>query len=158
MAHHVWSVLCYKASIDYVDNSVSLLDTVENVTTREPAEKIAELEKLRKEAEKQGAEVMVPFRAQLVTWWVRSDYGKPESALSRVRIIPPTGKRFEPQEVAIHLEEKTGHRQRIQYSLLPFRGFGVYWISVELKSGSRWRRVAKIPFDLVAAPEMESGD
>ena len=150
MPHHVWSVLCYKVSIDQRDNLVSLLDVPEQITVQGPPGKEGEIERVRKEAAEAGADALIPVNLQLLSWWIRSDPEKPERAEARLRMLPPgKGAKLPPTPIPIDLSEKNSWRQRIVLGLLPFRGFGRYWFVIELRAGKSWRRMAKIPLNLV---------
>ena len=155
MPQHIWSVLCYKASIDQVDNLVSLLDIPEKLAAQEEPKRIKEQLQEAKAQKKPGA---IPVKLQLLTWWVRSDHDKPEKAKARLRLVPPSGPKPLPQEFSVDLEEHSSFRLRIMLQALPFPGFGRYWFFVELQSGNKWRRMAKIPLDLVQGKPLQSSD
>ena len=156
MPEHVWSVLCYKASIDQRDNLVSLLDIPEKLAaTLQPGTEES-IEQQLEQARGQSKEVLIPVHLQLLSWWVRSDPEQPEEGTARLRLLLPVrGRRIPAKEFPIHLTDHRSLRHRVLFEVLPFRGFGFYWFLIDFKSGKGWRRVAKIPLEIVPSAEPE---
>lgn len=147
MARHVWSVLCYKSSIDKDDNQISLLAVTEKLTIRDPSRQ--DLEQLLEETLAEDKGIIFPVNLHLVTWWVRSDYEKPETRPLRLQVLFPDGKRIVAGEGVIDLTKAAGHRVRWALNTLLFRGFGLHWFSIESKPGKRWSVAARIPLEIV---------
>lgn len=150
MAHHVWSVLCYKAPIDKDTNEVSLLNVVENLTIHTTE---AELQK-RVESLKEGEQALLPppGNLELVSWWVRSDFDIPEEGVrARVALRLPDGREQLTEERTIDLQERSGFRLKYRVPGIPFGGVGAYWFEVqqcemsEDQTADGWRIMARVP-------------
>lgn len=150
MAHHVWSVLCYKAPIDKDTNEVSLLNVVESLTIRTTE---AELQD-RVERLKEGEQALLPppGNLELVSWWVRSDFDIPEEGVrARVVLRLPDGREQVTEERTMDLRQSSGYRLKFRVPGIPFGGVGAYWFEIQQqengkKEGGRaWDTVASIP-------------
>lgn len=151
MPEHVWSVLCYKASVDKVTNSVSLLDVYEGITLQNTPDlsAVAEAGKGKKDA-------LFPMQMDLMTLWVRSEFGKPESGSYRLVLQPPEGKKVTlADEVPIDLNNHPRSRNRVQMPVMLYRGPGVYYFLVSLRQTKGWKRVAKVPLDISLSEEVQ---
>jgi hypothetical protein len=83
----------------------------------------------------------------LVSFWMRSDYDKPEKGTARYVLLTPDGKRFRQPPREIDLATSPTARFILIVDKLIFRGFGLYYFLTEqrAKSQSKWSRVAKVP-------------
>lgn len=138
MAEHVWTVLCYRGSIDKDEGNVSLLHVIEEL-------RFAEEEGTILEAMKREDLLAISADMQLVSWWVRSDFTQPEETQARMTLMMPNGKKTEAAHIPISLTKNTGFRWRIHLPGIPFVGFGLYWFIIEILQGKRWKVSTRIP-------------
>jgi len=142
MARHVWSVLCYRSSIDKYTNVVSLLHVIEKLMfSDEEADLLAKIER------EDAAGIQTDM--ELLSWWVRSDYSEPEEPQMRVKTIAPNGKSRKTSPAPVELKENTGFRLKISIPGIYFTGFGLYWIAIEVKRGERWVEKSRIPLEII---------
>lgn len=146
MADHVWSVLCQRSIVDEEDGLVSLIDVVERIEV--PAEPHGE--------DRHASRSTVNHPMQLVTWWIRSDPGEPETALMKVSLLDPAGKQLDfrqdlgKTEVEIDLEANPGYRVRTTLPGIPWFGAGTYHLIVEGREPEgAWRTVARLPLEVL---------
>ena len=150
MAEHVWSVLCSRAIIDEDSHQVSLIAVIEEVHIRSSEEQIKQT---IAEAGKPGTRVAVGSKMEMVSYWVRSDYDKPESGTARIAIQIPNGDFLPWQEFPLDLQAKPGWRMRIQMAGIPIHGAGLYRFHVQQKfAADQWGTVAKVPFTVDYQP------
>ncbi len=143
MARHVWSVLCKKAIVDRETNSITLVDSVESLESNEeiapPPESVDSLV------------VVQNIDLQFATLWTRSDFAIPETAVSRLTLVGPNGKKLRQPGNTVELIASTRNRVIVVFNGLPFLGFGVYEFVVELQRGKKtsqsWHKVASIPLE-----------
>jgi hypothetical protein len=140
MAEHVWTILCYRASIDKDEGNVSLLHVIEEL-------RFAEEEGPIREAMKKEGASAISTDMQLVSWFVRSDFKQPEEAQARMAILLPDGTKSDPALIPLNLTKSTGFRWRIYLPALPFVGFGYYWFIIEVLQGKRWKFCTRIPLN-----------
>lgn len=138
MAEHVWTVLCYRGSVDKDVGNVSLLHVIEEL-------RFAEEEGVILESMQQADARAVGIDMQLVSWWVRTDFTQPEQAQARITLLMPNGKEMESAQLPVNLTESTGFRWKMHLPALPFVGFGLYWFVVEKLEGKHWRAMTRIP-------------
>ena len=147
MAEHVWSVLCSLSMIDIDTKIISLFQAFESlhVPTRDQEALDAALAK--------GDQVAFPIQMELVSWWARSDFDKPETASVRLVTVFPSGERFyQPSSSTIDLETVRSLHHRIKFSNFPFRGMGFYYLVIEklIAQPDTWQPVARVPLQVVA--------
>lgn len=156
MADHVWTVVCSKTLIDPSSNVASLIDITERLILGAVSEEET-VEQGFERAKSEGKKgIRFPVQLQLVSWWVRSDYSKPETAKIRVAIMGPEGDRLFQQDAVIEMEEgTTGRRLTVNFNAVPITSLGRFWFLVEQpKSGKgtakRWTTAARIPVEITA--------
>jgi len=140
MAEHVWSIASQRSIIDIHDNSLSIIDVIEELTLESP-----------NEIPENG--VLIPFPFVITSMWVRSDLATPEQLQSRVVIRSPAGKDLaSSKENLLDLTEHERMRTRAMMESLPITGEGTHTVLVqqlkETKSGERWTTEAKIPISI----------
>jgi len=143
MARHIWSVLCKKAIVDRETNSITLFESIDSLESNE---------KIAPPPESGDSLIVVQnINPQLVTLWARSDFTKPETAVSRLTVVGPNGKKLKQPGNTVELTTSTRNRVIVEFSGLPFLGFGIYEFIVELQRGEkpsqRWHKVASIPLE-----------
>lgn len=159
MAQHVYSVLCRQVVVDRDGGQVSIHEVIERLIMEVPTE-----ERLKK-LEEVGA---LPVPLQLISWWVRSDYDKPEESSYRIILKTPKNEEHvlkggdtipeqgQPTKVVedfhLNLQESTGARRIMRLEGLPrWSGFGLYWFTIEGREKNGKRYVAtRIPLEVVA--------
>lgn len=151
MARHIWSVLCERSVIDADDQQLSLHSVTERLNFHQSPEEFEQMETAYQDAKAQNKGVLFPASLHLVSFWVRSDYTKPEKVPLRYRVLAVDGWEFPPVAGEIDLENNSSFRVRWKLESFLFRGFGRYWISVQSKTGQRWRTATRIPLELVKA-------
>ncbi len=137
MIVHVWSVLCSRSSIDSETNSLSLFDIAEELTFEgaiiEPGLAVG------------------PF--ELVSLFAREEVSSPANGETRWKLDSPGGRTVSGKVVALDLSKYHRVRNRIRLATLPIDEAGVYWFTVELRTGSSdWSRVARIPVEVKGQP------
>ncbi|HVT58149.1 MAG TPA: hypothetical protein VHR45_07095 [Thermoanaerobaculia bacterium] len=142
MAEHVWSVLTSSSTIDRETQILSLFNILEYLNIAESAEKLREVVEAR---------AAFAVQMELWSWWVRSDYAQPETAVVRYRLIAADGERFPPKAFQVPLEETRTAHTRLRVNTFPFRGLGLYWWIVEKKGAGdseEWELMARVPIEL----------
>lgn len=158
MAEHVWSILCRRAIVDREGGQISIHEVIEKLILENPDQEA--LEKLEK-----GFGLLQSMH--LVTWWVRSDYSKPETSAFRIVLLTPDGKsevlgggqgerpsgpppKKAMKEFPIDLQKHNAARRVFHLQGLPrWGGFGVYRFVVEGRGkGNRWVTAARIPLEV----------
>lgn len=139
MAKHIWTVLCYKGSLDKYSNQVSLLDVLEEV-------EVGLVEAIPEDAEN----AVIPFNMNLVSLWIRSDPETPESVSTRYSIVSPKGDVVLTWDHAVSLSEHMRARSFLRLAQFPFRGPGDYAFRVEMRDeeSGQWNRVSEVPLRL----------
>jgi len=149
MIDHVWSVICVRCVTDPSTNNVSLIDVTEHV-------------KIETKKGKEGGvkpnsagTLVVPFRAQLVTLWIRGDLGQAERGKARMLISSPSGKELGKNEYIIDLTEFRRVRSVTNLNGLPVEigreGYYRFRVDVFDEKSSEWREVANVPLDIELA-------
>ena len=141
MIQHVWSVACQSASFDTQTNSVSLLNTLENIIVfGEPTR-----------------ETPVPFSCEIVSLWARENVDTGCSGQMRVLLNSSGEKAPDVIMLEIDLTRTPFHRTRITIGVLPLTSSGRFEFQVEyrLADEETWRPAAKLPF-LVLAQKLEN--
>jgi hypothetical protein len=105
--------------------------------------------------EARSRRILVPANLNLVSWWIRSNYTKPEISHFRFAFINPDGVRLHEQVFMIDLRQVVGQRMTIQIAELPLSMLGQHWYWIEReeeptrKGGKgKWRTVTRIPLEL----------
>ncbi len=136
MIRHVWSILCSKSSVDRQTNSISLFEVIEGIqfVTAGPVNFPAD----------------VPFEAQVVSLWLRSDPAVPEHGQMRSKLIGPSNQNLGESISEIDLRSNSRVRTVGQFNGLRIDGAGIYeWeISSRDNKDSMWRPEAHIPFEI----------
>ncbi|HKV11895.1 MAG TPA: hypothetical protein VJ725_27365 [Thermoanaerobaculia bacterium] len=142
MAENIWSVLCYKASLDQDNNQVSLLDILEELTLV-PGQEISSRERIG-----------LGHHMEFVTLWRRTAVEKPETARMKLEILSPGNKNLGTAELEINLETVRRYRGIIKLDMLPFDGFGVYQFRLSKKDEGLvdWEEVARVPLEVNEKP------
>ena len=136
MIEHVWSVLCKETIIDKQDNNLFIQRVIEEITLHT--------------APKENG--LLAANLQVVTFWVKSDPGQPETGEMRISFSAPTGKTLGDVETSIDLETAIRSRNIMVFKLLPISTPGRYYFRVYLKTSKGWKKVANIPLDVSFAP------
>jgi hypothetical protein len=161
MAEHAWTVLCQRTLVDSGTNLLSMIDVFDRLIVNQSSEiedVERELEKVRSEG---GRGIIFPARMQVVTQWFRSDSSQPETSRLRLSLADPSGDRLFEQEVSIELEQSLAQRITLGLDRIRVTTLGQYWWIVEkihpAKKGKResWVQVARIPLQVVAAPQAQ---
>jgi phage-related baseplate assembly protein len=148
MIHHVWTVLCWRSSIDQARNNISLLEIVEEMTLRNiPTESLSK-------------GVLSPIELQLVTLWTRGDPDSPCSGKGRIQFLNPSGDVLSEVERNIDLQNSMRRRLILAIEGLPLKGEeGRYIFRVQLQEGEAWKDVAQIPLEVkIISVDSESTD
>src|SRR5215207_3350093 len=142
MAENIWSVLCYKASLDQDNNQVSLLDVLEELTLV-PGQEIPA-----------GDKIGLGHHMEFVTLWRRTAIDKPETARMKLDILSPGHKSLGTAELEISLETARRYRGIIKLDTLPFDGFGIYQFRLSKKDEEAvdWEEVASVPLEVNEKP------
>lgn len=149
MAEHIWTVLCERHLVDPDTEIISLIDLAESFSTEN-------LDRQIEEAKQQGKKgALVNARAQLVSWWYRSD--PKEAALqARFVLVDPTGEGFFSQSVNVPWEEGAAFRRIfVNLTRIPVQNTGLHWFVVEqqqtIEDQVHWVVVTRIPVQIDTA-------
>lgn len=129
--NHIWTVACSRAVIDKDSNNVSLQNILEGLTIRD-------------EPKPKG---VLPIELDVVSFWTRESNSDPETALSRLRFISPSGETLGEFKTTVDLTEYERSRTKITFRGLPLDEEGIYQFRVDHKrsEAGRWRKVAEVP-------------
>lgn len=144
LREHVWTVLCSKAIAEENTRKLSLIDLPERLTLRDPELLSAD----------QRDDVALGLRFVLASmFWCDG----PSMPLDyRVNLRWPNGKRSPNQRtVSIPGSDDAGSARILtNIEAIQFRGLGIYYFEVSTRSrNGRWRRVAKVPLQVLAAED-----
>jgi len=135
MPQLIWSVLCSKGCLDSYSNQVSLLDVIEglNIKTNQPEGRLH-----------------IPVQMNLVSFWMRSDPGAPETFEARANLLMPDGTELPGLALSGDLQTNQKLRTFMRIEGLEIREPGPHWLAVEYRTSteSEWVRVAKVPLDV----------
>jgi hypothetical protein len=151
MARHIWTVLCTHGLVDSESKQVTLLECIERMTIRDQ-DAIEQLATARA-SKKKG--LRFPVRMELVSWWVRSDYSKPETSAARVVLESPKGAVLVSHVMPLNLSQSIGFRTTARFEDFPLTDFGLHWLVIKgerrTKRATSWREVARYPLEVIAA-------
>lgn len=134
---HIWSVLCRRASIDSVENTISLMDVVEQILFTFPAGVSP--------PPTTGSHAL-GTKMQLASLWKRDHEGTPERGRIRVTLKTPRDPQPAIQpELEVDLEGGPHARVLVDVTSLLWRGTGEYSFQIELQEKRGWKTVAEIP-------------
>ena len=140
MIQHIWSVLCTRSILDSTSNSISLIDSLEEIAVGG-----IDLADLRMKIA-EGRKVMVPMTSELVTLWSRGPDDEPDRGKGRLIITQPGGATVTGPEYDIDLSKYKRLRQRSQNPGLPFVGPGRYVFRVQVQNAiGEWLDMASVP-------------
>lgn len=147
MSKHQWSILCRKGIIDKDDNTISLIEAVDEV-------KLTPLEKLEEKPDSSTLPV-IGLEMQLITLWYKADTDRDKEELdfARVKLKDPNGKLLlnQPYNVVIP-KDSARARFILRFQHIPFTASGAYVFSVQQKKGTekntRWVNVAELFLDI----------
>ena len=132
---HIWSVLCRTAITDKDRNTLSLIETMEQIN-------------FAAEGEVEG----LPYEASIVSMWWRSKDDISEIAHERLIILSPNREPIITSPMQeINLKDYRRSRNTLNFSGLPFRGNGVYRFVIQLSEdeGKNWKDVASVPLEII---------
>jgi len=135
MPQLIWSVLCYKGCLDSYSNQVSLLDVIEGLSIK---------------TNQLQDPLRVPVQMSLVSLWLRSEPGVPETFEARANLVMPDGSELPGLVTNADLQTHSRLRTFMRIEGLEFRGPGLYWLAVEHRpaADSEWIRGGKVPLDV----------
>lgn len=148
MATHVWSVACYKASLDRYTNRISLLDVVEEIVISKGQDLPFSLEE----------RVFFPFHSEIVSLFRRSDLAMPERSKCRIELHSPDANVLAEREFELDFFPPPITRVRTIFRLdaFPYRGLGMYHWNIHLEKDDGWQLVAEVPVILRVETEADS--
>lgn len=141
---HVWTVLSIKHIIEIQTQKISLIEIPERL--------ILDRDILEVAAKEENVTLRLGWTLASMFW---SD-GPSEESAYRVDIVFPDGTMASQEPITITGKTMTGStRVLTTIEGIPFRGAGTYYFEVRTRpeSGKRWRRVAKVPLQIVFKPE-----
>lgn len=153
MPSHIWSVVCYKGSLDSFTNQVSLIDIIENINVRLGNELVAVVAS--------GKTPMLPIKMEVVSFWERSERDTPESFEMRVALLCPDGTQRTPNQ-AFRPDLRTAPRARTFNRLdrFPYRGPGKYMFQIQCRDGEQdeWVTAGTVPVDVILEKSDKEND
>ena len=142
MAKLNWVVFCERAVIDSATNSLSIMNIYEELHPTPPTKE--QIEAAR------GTTIGAALPAALVTHWERSHASRAERATQiRLRLVAPNGSKQ--IEATQHLDFGSAKYARLVANLLglPIGQEGTYLWRVHIRSGSTWKLMGQISYDLI---------
>jgi hypothetical protein len=141
MIDHVWTVVCSSAVIDRETNNISIHNVIERLTIH--AEPVPD-----------GA---LPIQLHIASLWARSDFAQPAKGTARMTLHTSSGPRQDRPELDVNLMEHSRARTIWKVGSLPVPGPGRYTFRIDFKpeNGTRWKRVAAVPLEVVFEPPKE---
>jgi hypothetical protein len=143
MIDHVWTVVCSRAVIDRSSNNVSLQTVLEQLIIEDTPDPDGGL----------------LIELDVMTLWARRDFDIPARGHGRLIFLSPSGEgKIGPLEYDIDLSEYKRARRGTHVRGLPIGEPGRYTFRVDYKNldGTRWRRVAAIPLEVIFEPPKKS--
>lgn len=133
MANYTWAVLCAKSIVDQSDNSLTLVNTIDEIVVQAPPDKT----------------IVVPFPMELVILARRSDPAVPETASARMRLIGPAGQELGKVDFTVDVQTKGRMRNFLKMEGFPVAGPGHYQFRVEFMNASgAFELVGMTPLDV----------
>lgn len=153
MTKHQWSVLCRRSIIDKDDNSISLIDELEEITVMGQFSK----EAINRELAEKNMKSASPFGFQLVSLWIRSDRDTPEIETVQVVVKNSQGRSIHTVGFDINLSKTVRTRHILRFGSVPFDGPGAYVYATQQNKGTdkkpRWVTVSELTLDVKSAEE-----
>ena len=141
---HIWTVLCGRSIVEVGTNKISLVDVVERVTL--PDREILEV------AEKKQITLGVPCTLASMFW----REGPTREWQYRLDLVLPNGTRNKQEPLRVSgVEEVGSNRVMVGFQGVTFGGLGTYYFEVRTRpdGGKRWKRVARVPLQVVLEEE-----
>ena len=134
---HIWSILCLRSITDQGRNTISLIDSLEQLT-------VFIDEDQRKD--KKGIKMKIPF--EIVSFITREESNKKEMVDLQIEVTGPGRKTKKDSRT---FEFKGYKRMRVQtkFGGLELGSEGIYLFRVKLKDGKQYKTVAELPLDVV---------
>lgn len=143
MAKLNFALLCSRAIVDKETSQLSIIDVVEGVTIKAPAEAIKDTSTVYP--------LQIPLL--LVLDVSRSQADVPETVQMRVRALAPNGTDFGGGELALELQGAVRGRGFMTVSNLPVSSEGTYIFDVKtLSSDGNWSTAAEVSFSVTISP------
>jgi hypothetical protein len=144
--HHVWTIICSRASIDADNNNVSLFNLIERLTFTVTDE----MQKQVKGQNKKG--VLFPIEFEMVSRFRRSTTEKVDFFDTRFRVENSESETIASidRKMAVKSEIKN-LRIRTQFTQFPAIVSGVYWFVTEAKKveDASFQELNRIPLDVI---------
>ena len=141
MINHVWSILCHSSSIDRDNNNLSLFEVLNSISVYA----------------KEGNEINIPIKFELVSLWEKIEYEKPVRGKVRLVFVYPNGRKNTIFENILEWDKTPFYRTRVNIQGLLLRQSGRHVFLVEFKDESkdRWSRVCELPMLIKIEPPKE---
>ncbi len=133
---HIWSVLCRTQITDKDRNTLSLIETIEQINF------------FSEEDNLEG----IPAQMVIVSMWWRSNQSQPEEGYQRMLIASPTGEIIlTSANLGIDLNKSGRARIIINIDGLPFTEAGIYRFIIQysMNENGDWVTSASIPLTIV---------
>jgi hypothetical protein len=142
MAKYTWSVLCAKSIVDQSDNSLTLVNTIDEIMGPAPPSQTA----------------VVPFPMELVILSTRSNQAVPETTPARMRFINPAGQELGKVDFSVDLQKARRIRNFLKMEGIPIAGPGIYEFHVEfMNAAGTYDLVGTTPLEVTYATGAASG-
>jgi hypothetical protein len=151
MAALKWVIVCERAIVEEQVKALSIIAVMEQVRVRPSAT-------LPPVPSGKERPALLAHRFTIVQFWTRSDPAIPETCESRTILYDTRGKQFAVITNPVDLVRFKSLRSIAAAPGFPWTGPGVVRMSVELKAGSRWRKVGSTEVEIVidAKPAADS--
>ena len=132
---HIWSVACLRSIVDQDTNSISLIDSLEEITLQVPADQ--EIHRLR-----------LPGPIEVVSYFERSDPLVAEEGLGILEFMNSNNEVLRTLPINIILNDyiRTRHRAKIGLFDIPAEGRYQFRVRIRANENEDWNTVSTIPF------------
>ncbi len=145
MIQHAWTIMCRSSVIDRDENTVSLLEIVEQLAV----------------GPSQSPRVPV-VAFDVVTLWYREAEQDPEGGLARLEVVSPDGESQTVGEYPVNLEEhrRLRYRTRMVGFFVRPNTAGRYWLQVSRRytESDEWDIVSRTPLQVEVPGPPEDSD
>jgi len=131
---HIWSVACLRSIVDKETNSISLIDSLEEITVQVPADQ-------------EGQSFRFPGPIEIVSYFERSDQQAPEEGFGIIEYLNPNNDVLRSLNFNISLNDfiRTRHRAKVAGFDIPGEGRYSFRVGIRSNEAEEWETVSTIP-------------
>ena len=143
---NIWSVFCSKAIVDERSKLVTLIEALDALSIPE---------KDLPTVDPKNPVNVGPISLQIVSFWYRSDFKKPETSKVRIIFVTPDGQEIKQTEIEVDLQNTVSRHLIVVIPALTYVGLGMYHFVMEKmdEGKNEWVRTARLPLLLMSEPK-----